>query len=54
MENMAIIALVVGGVVAIMEYLGGIDYLLENLTAKIKIKKKVLNLVYLYWLVYYA
>ena len=39
MENMAIIALVVGGVVAIMEYLGGIDYLLENLTAKIKSKK---------------
>ncbi len=31
MENMAIIALVVGGVVAIMEYLGGVDYLLENL-----------------------
>ena len=39
MENMAIIALVVGGVVAIMEYLGGIDYLLENLTEKIKSKK---------------
>ena len=39
MENMAIIALVVGGVVALMEYLGGIDYLLENLTNKIKTKK---------------
>lgn len=39
MRNMAIIALVVGGIVAIMEYLGGIDYLLENLTEKIKTKK---------------
>lgn len=41
MENMVIIVLVVGGVVVIMEYLGGIDYLFENLIIKIKLKKGV-------------
>lgn len=39
MQNMAIIALVVGGVVAMMQYFGGIDYLLENLRDKIHSKK---------------
>ena len=39
MENMAVISLIIGGVVAIMQYLGGVDYLLENLTKKIKSKK---------------
>ena len=34
MENMAVISLIIGGVVAIMQYLGGVDYLLENLTEK--------------------
>ena len=38
-ENMAVISLIIGGVVAIMQYLGGVDYLLENLTKKIKSKK---------------
>lgn len=39
MEDMSIIAMVVGGVVALMHYHGGIDYILENLTARIKTKK---------------
>lgn len=39
MQNMAIIALVVGGVVAFMQYLGGIDYLLESLHSRIRSKK---------------
>ncbi len=39
MEDMSIIAMVVGGVVALMHYHGGIDYILENLTSRIKSKK---------------
>ena len=39
MEDMSIIAMVVGGVVALMHYHGGIDFILENLTARIKSKK---------------
>lgn len=39
MEDVSIIALIVGGVVAIMNYFGGIDYILETLTARIKTKK---------------
>ena len=39
MEDMAIIAVIVGGVVALMHYHGGIDYILENLTTRIKTKK---------------
>lgn len=39
MEDMAIIAIIVGGVVALMNYHGGIDYILENLTKRIKNKK---------------
>lgn len=39
MEDMSIIAMVVGGVVALMTYLGGIDYILERLTSRIKNKK---------------
>lgn len=39
MEDMSIIAMVVGGVVALMHYHGGIDYILENLTSRIKTKK---------------
>lgn len=36
MEDMAIIALLVGGLVALMNYLGGIDWLLYKLTRKTK------------------
>ena len=39
MEDMSIIAIVVGGVVALMNHFGGITYLLENLTARIKSKR---------------
>ena len=39
MEDMAMIAMVVGGVVALMKHLGGIDFILENLTSRIKSKK---------------
>ena len=39
MEDMSIIAMVVGGVVALMHYHGGIDFILENLTARIKSRK---------------
>lgn len=39
MQNISMIALVVGGVVALMHHLGGVDYILENLTARIKSKK---------------
>lgn len=39
MEDMAIIALIVGGVVALMHNLGGIDFILESLTSNIKSKK---------------
>lgn len=36
---MAIIALFVGGLVALMEWLGGIDWLLHNLTKRTKTKR---------------
>jgi Na+/H+ antiporter NhaC len=36
MEDMAIIAILVGGLVALMKYLGGIDWLLHALTKKTK------------------
>ena len=40
MEDMAMIAMVVGGVVALMKHLGGIDFILENLTSRINLKKE--------------
>lgn len=39
MEDMAIIAVIVGGVVALMHYFGGIDYILYKLTSNIKSEK---------------
>lgn len=36
MEDMAVIAVMVGGLVALMEYLGGIDWLLHRLTRNVK------------------
>ncbi|MDO5725600.1 MAG: Na+/H+ antiporter NhaC family protein [Tissierellia bacterium] len=39
MEDIAIIAIVVGGVVALMNHYGGIDYLIYKLTSKVKTKK---------------
>src|SRR5699024_3735811 len=39
MEDLAIIAIVVGGVVGLMDYYGGIDYLLNAVTSRIKTKK---------------
>ncbi len=39
MEDLAIIAIVVAGLVGLMKYYGGIDYLLEKVTAKVKGKK---------------
>lgn len=39
MQDMAIIALFVGGLVALMEWLGGIDWLLHNLTKRTKTKR---------------
>jgi Na+/H+ antiporter NhaC len=36
MEDMALIAVLVGGLVALMNYLGGIDWLLDKLTRKTK------------------
>ncbi|HCW54607.1 MAG TPA: hypothetical protein DG753_12930, partial [Clostridium sp.] len=39
MEDMAVITIFVGGMVSLMEYLGGIDYLLEKLTSKTNSKK---------------
>lgn len=39
MEDISIIAILVGGVVATMHHFGGIDWLLENLTSRIKSKK---------------
>ncbi|MDD3369472.1 MAG: Na+/H+ antiporter NhaC family protein [Lachnospiraceae bacterium] len=39
MEDMAVITIFVGGMVALMQYLGGIDYLLEKLTAGTKSAK---------------
>jgi Na+/H+ antiporter NhaC len=42
MEDLAIIAIVVGGLVGLMNYYGGIDYLLERVTSKVKSKKGAL------------
>ncbi|MDT2598670.1 Na+/H+ antiporter NhaC family protein [Enterococcus hulanensis] len=39
MQDMAIIAILVGGLVAVMKYLGGIDWLLYNLTKGVKTKR---------------
>ena len=39
MQDLAMIAIVVGGVVGLMNYYGGIDYLLEKVKSKIKSKK---------------
>lgn len=39
MEDMALIAIMVGGLVALMNYLGGIDWLLNKLTAKTKTRR---------------
>lgn len=39
MQDLAMIAIIVGGVVGLMNYYGGIDYLLEKVNAKIKSKK---------------
>ena len=39
MQDMAIIALFVGGLVALMDWLGGIDWLLHNLTKRTKTKR---------------
>ena len=36
MEDMAVIAVMVGGLVALMTYLGGIDWLLHRLTRNVK------------------
>lgn len=39
MEDMAIIAILVGGLVALMNYLGGIDWLMSKLSAKTKTRR---------------
>lgn len=39
MQNLAIIAMIIGGIVELMKYYGGIDYLLHKVTANIKSKK---------------
>lgn len=39
MEDMALIAVLVGGLVALMKYLGGIDWLLHSLTKKTKTRR---------------
>jgi Na+/H+ antiporter NhaC len=39
MEDMALIAVLVGGLVALMDYLGGIDWLLHALTRKTKTRR---------------
>lgn len=39
MQDLAIIAIVIGGIVELMKYYGGIGYLLEKVTSKIKTKK---------------
>lgn len=39
MEDISIIAILVGGVVATMHHFGGINWLLENLTSRIKTKR---------------
>ncbi|QVK18383.1 Na+/H+ antiporter NhaC family protein [Mycoplasmatota bacterium] len=39
MEDLAIIAIIVGGLVGLMTYYGGIDFLLEKVTSRVKTKK---------------
>lgn len=39
MEDLAIIAIIIGGIVELMKYYGGIDFLLHKVTSKIKSKK---------------
>lgn len=39
MQNLAIIAMIIGGIVELMKHYGGIDYLLNKVTANIKSKK---------------
>ena len=39
MQNLAIIAMIIGGIVELMKHYGGIDYLLETVTKRIKSKK---------------
>lgn len=39
MQNLAIIAMIIGGIVELMKYYGGINYLLYNVTSRIKTKK---------------
>lgn len=39
MQNLAIIAMIIGGIVELMKHYGGIDYLLHNVTSRIKTKK---------------
>ncbi len=39
MEDLAIVSILVGGIVAIIQHNGGIDYLLHAITSKIKTKK---------------
>lgn len=39
MQDLAVIALVIGGIVELMKAYGGIDWLLTNLTSKVKTKK---------------
>ncbi|MFJ5622957.1 Na+/H+ antiporter NhaC family protein [Peribacillus loiseleuriae] len=39
MEDIAIIAIITGGIVGLMNYYGGIQFLLETLTSRIKTKK---------------
>ncbi len=39
MENLAIIAIIIGGIVELMKYYGGIGYLLEKIKSGIKTKK---------------
>lgn len=39
MEDLAIVSILIGGIVSIIQYNGGIDYLLRLITSKIKTKK---------------
>lgn len=39
MEDLALISIIVGGLVGLMHYYGGIEYLLEKLASKVKTKK---------------
>ncbi|MCB2295572.1 Na+/H+ antiporter NhaC family protein [Clostridium algoriphilum] len=39
MEDLALISIMVGGLVGLMHYYGGIEYILEKITSKVKTKK---------------